>query len=166
MPEIGAEHPTEDLIMPRPDRFIAAAVLALSASPALAQSQLDRLEVLDERMNGVIFAALEAQIPALSGYMPSLDWDDTMRQSGTCLLQAVEAQTGTDGVEQLLANYETTVAEATAAPGDLGGIRLNPPDGMATSEFQEAYAECGMLEWLSNRLAESGALAIILESSQ
>jgi hypothetical protein len=143
-----------------------AAGIALGAGPAAAQSPLDRLEALDERMNGVVFEALESQIPALSGYMPSLEWDAAMRANGACLLEAVEARSGTAGVAELLENYEETVESAAAGPSDLGGIRLDPPEGMTPTEFQAAYSDCGMVDWLSNRLAESGALAIIMESSQ
>lgn len=142
------------------------ACFLLAAGPAAAQSPLDRLETLDERMNELVLDALEAQIPALSGYRPALGWDDTMRANGACFLDAVEAEAGSDGVAQLLDSYAITIEQAGQTGADLGGIRIDPPGGMTTESFRTAYAACGMLDWLSTRLAESGALAIIMESSQ
>lgn len=149
---------------PLPAVFLAS--LAMAAGPAFAQGPLDRLETLDERMNEVVFDALEAQIPALSGYRPALEWDAAMRENGACLLGRVEAASGGDGIAQLLASYEETLEAAGQSGADLGGIRIDPPGGMTTEAFQTAYAECGMLDWLSSRLAESGALAVIMESSR
>ncbi|WP_278026998.1 hypothetical protein [Roseicyclus salinarum] len=143
-----------------------AACATLAAGPGAAQSALERLETLDERMNALVFDALEAEIPALSGYRPSLEWDAAMRENGACLIEAVEAQTGGAGVSQLLENYAATVEGASDGASDLGGIRLDPPQGMTPAEFQAAYAECGMLDWLSAKLAGSGALAIIMESTR
>jgi hypothetical protein len=145
---------------------ILSASLALAAGPAAAQGALDRLETLDERMNALVFDALETQIPALSGYRPALEWDAAMRENGACLLGRVEAASGDEGVAQLLSSYEATLEAAGQSGADLGGIRIDPPGGMTTEAFQSAYAECGMLDWLSTRLAESGALAVIMESSR
>lgn len=151
------------------DRFkrpaAIAAACAMLTGPAFAQSALERLEALDERMNAAIFAALEAQLPALSGYLPSFEWDDQMRANGACLIERVDDAAGSAGVTQLLENYEETVELASSGSVNMG-IQLSAPDGMSAEAFQAAYGECQMLEWLSARLADSGALAIIMESSQ
>lgn len=151
----------------RPQRAFAVATCAvLCPGIASAQSPLDQLESLDERMNAVIIDTLVAQIPDLADVVPSLAWDDEMRTNGACVLDAVEAETGPSGVTQLLVNYGAAVDMASASGADLGGLRLDPPDGMTPTEFQAIYASCGMLEWLSNRLAASGALEVIAGGGQ
>ncbi|MGP1358054.1 hypothetical protein [Roseicyclus sp.] len=142
-----------------------AAGLALAAGPAAAQSALERLEVLDERMNEVVLGALEAQIPALAGYLPSVEWDEPMRANAACLLAEVETRAGAAGVERLLESYAETT-EAATGTADLSSLQLETPEGMTPAEFQAAYAECGMRDWLYGRLEASGALAIIMESAR
>jgi hypothetical protein len=165
-PSRDVERPNKEASMTRPlAAACLAAGLALVSGPAAAQSALERLEVLDERMNEVVLAALEAQIPALSGYLPSVEWDDSMRANATCLLSRVEAQAGAAGVERLLESYAATTEAATGA-ADLSSLQLETPEGMTPVEFQTAYAECGMRDWLYGRLASSGALAIIMESAR
>jgi ABC-type phosphate/phosphonate transport system substrate-binding protein len=140
--------------------------LALGAVPAAAQTPLERLEVLDERMNAAAFAALQAEYPALSGYMPSPEWNDALRNGWACLLDEVEAQTGEDGVAEFLGNYAETVEQAASGQSDLLTMSFAPPEGMSQSDFQTAYVECGIWEAIMARYQESGAAAILMESNQ
>lgn len=148
--------------------FLLPFMTALAVAPtgAMANLALEQLETLDERMNELVFDALVAQIPALAEVTPDLEWDDAMRANGQCLLEAVDDQTGVAGINALLQAYADVVNEAAVSGADLGGLRLDAPEGMSTEEFQTAYTSCGMLDWLSARLAASGALEIIVESSQ
>jgi ABC-type phosphate/phosphonate transport system substrate-binding protein len=153
--------------MPRP--LIAACLasgLAIGALPAAAQNALERLEMLDERMNAAAFAALEAEYPALSGYMPSPEWNDDLRSSWACLLDEVEARTGSDGVEEFLGNYAETVDAAASGQSDLLNMSFAPPEGMSQNDFQSVYVECGIWEAIMARYQESGAAAILMESGQ
>lgn len=139
----------------------AALILPLAAH---AQSQLDRLEVLSEQMTEMTYTALIAEIPVLEGNLPSAEWDAPMREAGTCVLDAYRDEVGDAGVDTMLDGLETTVASAT--PDDIlsGNLDMDLPDGLTDAQVQQINTDCGMVEIMMTRMAESGAMQIMMQN--
>jgi hypothetical protein len=153
---------------PMTTRLILTSALAAALLPmaAHAQSALERMETMSEAMTEMTYVALIDQIPALSGNLPSAEWDDEMRAAGECILGGVEDEVGSDGVDQMLENMET--AMQTATPEGLMNGTFQPalPEGITDQQMQTISNECGMVELMMMRMAESGAMAIMMEGGQ
>lgn len=143
--------------------MLAAAMLA--PLPALAQSQLDRMEVLSEQANALMNEALVMQIPALEGNLPGPEWDERTRVAYACMLDGYVAAVGEDGVEEMLAQMEAALDGASAEQlvnGELDqGIDM--PDGMTEAQTQTLLNSCGVMEVMMARMAESGAMSVMMQ---
>ena len=137
---------------------LVAALIALPATAALAQSELDRFEAASERVTQLTYQGIADQYGVDAGVFPSPEWDRPMRRAGRCILGAYEDEVGEEGVAQFLAGFETAVQ--SASPNDIltGAFTGQLPDGLTTQRQQTIQNECGMLELEMTRLAESGVL--------
>ncbi|QXT39372.1 hypothetical protein [Gymnodinialimonas ceratoperidinii] len=135
----------------------AAALMTLPLA-AQAQSQLDRFEALSEQMTALTYEGLAAQYPVLQGLLPSAEWGRPERRAGRCALRDYERAVGEDGVDAMLAEFETAIA--SARPADLldGTFSAGVPQGLTAAQVQQINNECGLLELQMQRLAESGAM--------
>ncbi len=137
---------------------LIAALIALPATAAFAQSNLDRFEAASERVTQLTYQGIASQYNVASDVFPSADWDRPMRRAGRCILRAYEGEVGSDGVAQFLAGFENAVQ--SASPNDIlsGSFSGQLPDGLDTQRQQQIQNDCGMLELEMTRLAESGVL--------
>lgn len=140
-----------------PSMALAAALLTLPLA-AQAQSQLDRFEVLSERMTELTYQGLVEQVPALDGVLPSAEWDRPMRRAGRCAIRRYENAVGEAGVEAMLVELETAID--TARPSDIldGTFSAGVPQGLTNQDVQRINNDCGMIELQMERLAQSGAM--------
>lgn len=149
----------------RPLTAAALAAALLAPLPAVAQSQLERMEVLSEQANALLYEAMIAEMPALAGNMPDPAWDEPTRSAYACLLQGYVDASGEAAVGTMLDEMEAAVADATTETvmsGALGqGVQL--PPGMDESRAQALMGECGVVEAMMARLAESGAMEIMMQ---
>jgi hypothetical protein len=154
------------MTLSRTAALLAAAMLV--PLPALAQSQLDRMEVLSERANALMNEALVMQIPALEGNLPDPEWDERTRTAYACMLDGYVAAVGEDGVDGMLAQMEAALEGATAQQlmnGELDqGIDM--PDGMTEAQTQALLGSCGVMEVMMARMAESGAMSVMMQQQQ
>jgi len=152
-------------------RVLTAAALAtglIAPLPALAQSQLDRMEVLSEQANGLMNEALVAQIPALEGNLPDPAWDDRTRTAYSCMLDGYVDAVGEANVDQMLDQMEVALDGATAESLMNGEIDegIDTPDGMTEAQTQALVQSCGVMEVMMARMAESGAMNIMMQQQQ
>ncbi|GAA5064737.1 hypothetical protein N0B44_05615 [Roseibacterium beibuensis] len=148
-------------------RLILASAVALALPMAAsAQSALERMEAMSETMTEMTYTALVAEIPALQGNLPTAEWDDEMRAAGECILDGVEDEVGEDGVNEMLDNMEAAMASATPEGLMQGTFQPALPDGITDQQMQAISNECGMVEIMMMRMAESGAMSIMMESGQ
>lgn len=148
-------------------RLILATAITLALPiAASAQSALERMEAMSETMTEMTYTALVDEIPALDGNLPSAEWDDAMRDAGACVLDGVEEEVGEDGVAEMLDNMETAMATVTPEGLMQGTFQPALPDGITDQQMQTISNECGMVELMMMRMAESGAMAIMMETGQ
>lgn len=145
---------------------VAAAILAASlASPAAAQSRLDRMEALSERANELLNAALVMQLPQLEGNLPDPAWDAEMRNAFSCVLDAYVAEAGGAEVDAMLDRMDVAVAQATPEMMLDGGLdaEVGLPAGLDEAESVQIMNDCGVVVLMMQRMAESGAMQIMME---
>lgn len=145
-------------------RLCALAITTcLIALPAAAQSQLERMEALSEEANRITNAYMIAQLPALDGNMPDPEWDDPMRSAFTCVLDGYRADAGDAGIDRMLEDMETTMAELSPEALMNGGLqeRVQLPDGVSEARSVELMNTCRVMELYMARMRASGALTIL-----
>lgn len=150
-------------------RFLAPLGLAVATVmmpfAAAAETQIERMERISVAMNELTYAGLIQQMPALEGNMPPADWDDGMRAAYVCLLDEIEDEIGSDGVDELLDNMEEAMVGVTASQVLNGEFQPDVPEGLTDAQMQEFTGSCGVVEALMMRMAASGAMAIMMESN-
>jgi len=146
----------------------ALATALIAPLPALAQSQLDRMQVLSEQANSLMNEALVVQIPALDGNLPAPQWDDRTRTAYACMMDGYVAAVGEDAVDQMLDQMEVALDGATAESLMNGEMDqgIDMPDGMTEAQTQALLASCGVMEVMMARMAESGAMTVMMQQQQ
>lgn len=149
------------------------ALLLATPLPALAQSQLDRLEAISEDMNLGMAKMMAREIAAQGGdptamlaALPDNTWDDAFRAAGACTLDRYEALIGADGVETMLTKMEAMVpALETATMETMDALNPLPP-GITEEQSADIARSCGMIELSMQRMQESGFTAAMMEAFQ
>lgn len=151
-----------------PRTLTLAAALCLTALPAAAQSQLDRMQAVSERANTLMNEAMIIEIPALAGNMPDPAWDDPMRTAYSCILDGYTAASSTGAVDDMLDAMEALFENATAQMilnGEMAEDAMLPA-GVDAAQAQTILAGCGLMELMMTRMAESGAMGVMMQQSQ
>lgn len=144
----------------------AALVVALCVPlPAMAQSQLERMEGLSVQATTLMNEALVMQIPALEGNLPAPEWDERTRTAYACMLDGYIEAVGEDGVDAMLGQMEETLDGATAEELMNGEMAqgIDTPEGMTEEQTQALVSDCGVIEVMMARMAESGAMTVMMQ---
>lgn len=154
--------------------MIRPALIALCLTaplPALAQSQLDRLEVISEQMNLGMAQMMAREVAANGGdpapvlaALPDTAWDAEFRAAGTCMLDRYNAAAGSDAVDTMLDEMEAMVPLlATASIDSMSD--MNPlPAGVTEDQSIEIANACGIVDLSMQRLEESGFTAAMMQA--
>ena len=145
-----------------------AAALGLIALPAMAQSQLDRMQVVSEQANALMNEAMIAEIPALEGNMPDPAWDEPMRTAYSCILDGYVAASSEGAVDDMLTRMEGLMETATVETILNGGMAEDAmlPEGVDETQAQAILGSCGLMELMMARMAESGAMTVMMQQSR
>jgi hypothetical protein len=154
--------------LPRSVIATALATALIVPLPALAQSQLDRMQVLSEQANALMNEALIAQIPALDGNLPAPEWDDRTRTAYACMMDGYVDAVGSDAVDQMLDQMEAALDGATTESLMSGEMEqgIDMPEGMTEAQTQALLASCGVMEVMMARMAESGAMTVMMQQQR
>ena len=151
-----------------------ATALTLLPAATLAQSTLDRMEAVSEKMNAVMVRMMADEMIAngadpapLLETLPDMAWDDEMRAAGACMLTGYTDRIGEDGVEEMIANIEQVT-------NDLDGMTLSAlsdemailPDGITEEQSVEITQSCGMVQLQMKRMQDSGFAAAMMSAAQ
>ena len=156
------------MTFPRTRTLAFAATLCLSALPAVAQSQLDRMQVVSERANTLMNEAMASEIPSLAGKLLDPAWDDPMRTAYACILDGYVAASSTGAVDAMLDEMEALLEDATADSilnGEMAEVAMLP-EGIETAQAQAILSGCGLMELMMTRMAESAAMGVMMQQSQ
>ena len=151
-----------------PRALILAAGFGLAALPVAAQSQLDRMQVVSERANALMNEAMIVEIPELDGNMPDPAWDEPMRTAYACILDGYVAASSEGAVDDMLTRMETLLETATVDSilnGEMSEDAMLP-EGVDETEAQAVLSGCGLMELMMTRMAESGAMTVMMQQSQ
>ncbi|MDG3041993.1 hypothetical protein [Roseicyclus marinus] len=148
--------------------ILVATGLGLAALPAAAQSRLDRMQAVSERANALMNEAMIIEIPALEGNMPDPAWDEPMRTAYACILDGYVAASSEGAVDGMLDRMEALLETATVdsiLTGEMGDDAMLP-EGVDEAEAQAVLSGCGLMELMMTRMAESGAMGVMMQQSQ
>lgn len=152
-------------------KFTAAA-LAIFPTIATAETQLERLEDISERMNTGMFEVMirmaekeGADPEPLRAAIPDGTWDDAYREAGACMLDRFNALTTTSEIDTMLDKMDAFVAQM--ATMDIDDEETQPdllPDGVTEEMSMEINMECGVTEMMMQRMDDSGFSAALMQS--
>lgn len=143
--------------------LVAPALIALAA-PVAAQSTFERMETVSEALGVLMNDAFVAQIPALEGAMPDPEWDDAMRDVYRCVYDGYIDAAGEEAVEAMVTEMEEMVETVDPITLIEGTAPIDQPEGITDEQGIEIVSGCGLMEVFMARMAESGALGILMQN--
>lgn len=153
--------------------LIATLSLTLS-SVAFADDALQRMESLSEQMTQSMFGAMIDEIAAegidtteLKALIPNTEWDQTMRDAGSCVLEQFTAKVGEDGVSAMLDNLETTLPKIKELGiEDTDSMPNLLPPGMSEEQATAISNQCGMTALIQQKMIPAFMSAIMAAMSE
>lgn len=140
-------------------KLALAAALTLLAAPAFAQSALDRLEVATVAAGQNLEAFMTSIAPELAPAMPDWTWNTELRDAGSCTLDMIRAEGGTEAVESYLSSLETfSTMELTS----MQQMATDTPVPINAAFAERAGTECGSAEIAMRRMQESGFMEAMM----
>jgi hypothetical protein len=126
------------------------------------------MQVVSERANALMTEAMIVEIPALEGNMPDSAWDEPMRTAYACILDGYTAASSEAAVDDMLDEMEALMETATVDSilnGEMAEDAMLP-EGVDEAEAQAILSGCGLMELMMTRMAESGAMTVMMQQSQ
>lgn len=151
---------------------MTAALLSVLPAMAIAETQLERLEDLSERMNAAVFDAMirmaeneGANPEPLRAAIPDGTWDDAYREAGACMLDRFSTVTTASEIDRMLDTMEVAIAQmATTNLDEIGDEFDFLPEGVTEDMSMQINMECGMTELMMQRMEDSGFTAAMMQS--
>lgn len=151
---------------------MTAALVSVLPAMAIAETQLERLEDLSERMNAAVFDAMirmaeneGANPEPLRAAIPDGTWDDAYREAGACMLDRFNTVTTASEIDRMLDTMEVAIAQmATTNLDEIGDEFDFLPEGVTEDMSVQINMECGMTELMMQRMEDSGFTAAMMQS--
>ena len=152
-------------------RLVTAALFAALPAAAFAETQLERLESISERMMTATLEAMVRQVEEQGGNpeplreaMPDVSWNDEYRDAGECLLDRFTAASSSSAVTEMLDDMEAYLPQMAEMNLDTLEDVNFLPDGMTEEQSMEINSECGITEVMMDRMENSGFMAAMMQS--
>ena len=145
-------------------RFTTILCALALATPALAETRLERMERLSIASQMKVFATMPGGIPADIDARKTLAWTPELREKAGCMLDEHDARIGTDGVDQMLdemeAFLERDFTDFETASTEMGEIAPDIPE----ADSDAIQAKCGFTEAYVARLMSSDLMMALIRS--
>ena len=152
-------------------RLITAALFTTLPATAFADTQLERLESISERMMAATLQAMVRMVEEQGGNpaplreaMPDVSWNDEYRDAGECLLDRFTAASSSSAVTEMLDDMEAYLPQMAEMNLDTLEDVNFLPDGMTEEQSMEINSECGITEVMMDRMENSGFMAAMMQS--
>lgn len=153
-------------------QLIVAALVTACPVAVLAETQLDRLETISERMSDAMFDAMVRMVEQQGGNpeplraaIPESAWDDEYRAAGACLLDKFVAASSSSAVDEMLDEMEAFIPRMAEMELEAMGENTDfLPDGISEDFSISANEECGLTDIMLDRMDESGFMATMMQS--
>lgn len=144
-------------------RLIPLAALSLTlATPALAETQLERMERLSEAMQVKMFSTM------LQGtdfdVASAVAWDDEMRASAECVLDAYVAESSEEDLEAVFDQMEEIIAQPAADMAAMEEQMSNFAAPLPEERAIEINRSCGMVDLQMQKMQESGLMNAMMQA--
>ena len=153
-------------------RFIAPLMVCAAPFAAFAESQLERLESISERMNDAMIEAMIRMVEKEGGNpeplraaVPANAWGDDHREAGRCMLEKFNEASSVSAVNQMLTEMEAFIPQLAGMDLDTFGDDVNLlPEGISEDYSLQVNSECGLSDLMVERMEESGFVAAMMQS--
>lgn len=139
---------------------LLTATLTLLGAPALAQSDIDRLEVATMAASGNLEAFLISRAPELARSMPDWTWDDALRATAVCTLDAIRAEGGDAAVTSYISSMEVFAETPITS---MQQMALDTPVPVNADFAASVGQTCGSAEIAMRRMQESGLMEAMMD---
>ncbi|MCR9108270.1 hypothetical protein [Marivita sp. XM-24bin2] len=153
-------------------KVLATALLVALPATAFAETQLERLESISERLNDAMFSAMIRMVAKEGGNpeplraaMPDGTWDDAYRDAGACILDRYTDASSASAVDTMLDEMEAFIPRLDEI--DLAAMGEGPsflPEGVSEDYSMTVNSECGLTDIMMERMSESGFMATMMQS--
>lgn len=153
-------------------RLFTTLLLTTLPCAAVADTQLERLEVISEQMNDVMFemmireAVKEGANPEpLRAAVPDGSWDAPMRDAGRCLLDRYVEASSASAVNTMLDEMELAIPQMADMDMDAMGEDFDfLPEGISEDQSIQINSDCGVAELMMERMDGSGFMQAMMEA--
>ncbi|MEJ6390617.1 hypothetical protein [Gymnodinialimonas ulvae] len=135
-------------------------VLLVTALPALAQSELDRLAAASLAASENMEAFMVGAVPELADVMPDWAWSAEMRDAAACTLDAIRAEGGDAAVISYVTEMEAfaeTEITSMAQLGEATPVPISPDFAAATGQT------CGTAALAVQLMEDSGLMTAMMD---
>ncbi|WP_439524738.1 hypothetical protein [Marivita sp.] len=137
-----------------------------------AETQLERLEDVSERMNSAVMEMMVREVERqggnpepLRGAIPDGEWNDAYRDAGQCMLDRYTEASSQSDVDEMITKMEGMIPMmATANMEDLGDNMDITPEGISDELSMQINNDCGMTDLMLERMQESGFTEALMQS--
>ena len=151
-------------------RTTLLALLLLPFSWAVASSPLERIESISEDMTALMFDAMIEEMGAqgidtdqLRELIPNTEWDQPMRDAGSCVIDQFTAKIGEDGVNAMLDNMEARLPEIQNGGMDaLEDMQTLLPEGISEEEADAISNQCGMTQLMQQKMMNPEFMSAVM----
>lgn len=128
--------------------------LVFSASPAIADQQLRRIENASETFVWNAAEFISSKIPSFEQVMPRVAWDDDWRTAAACILDGLADEKGRLWVMRFIATAEDFASE----PITSAAMVRTAPSELRDPVVAQLAVGCGLAALALTRAAESGLM--------
>lgn len=150
-------------------------ITLIAATPALAQDAFERFEELSEASNNLMLNAMVESAVAqgaardeLAAALPVFEWNDAIREAGLCTYEALLAEVGDDGIDQMLntlAEFIASVEGQSLEEIANANAEMEMPDGLTEERSIEITQSCGMIAAQTAWMADTGFLDVMMSAA-
>lgn len=151
-------------------QLIISALIATCPVAALAETQLERLEAISEKMNDAMFDAMVRMVEQQGGdpeplrsAIPDGTWDSAYRTAGACMLDRYVEASSQSAVDTMLDDMEDFIPKM--AEMDLENMSEETdflPEGISEDFSISVNMECGLTDIMLDRMEKSGFMAAMM----
>ncbi|MBJ3762373.1 hypothetical protein ILP92_06410 [Maribius pontilimi] len=143
---------------------LIAALLALSAAPALAETQLERMERITETLQARMFADMVQGSDI--DVAQAVAWDDAMRDAAQCLLDGYRAEAEPDAIDASFDAMEELLAQTDLGADEFETRMAALPQPVPQDRAIALSGECGLMALQMQRMRETGLMDAMIHSGQ
>lgn len=122
---------------------LAGLGLLLATTPALAETDIDRMARMSMALNEKMITSVVDAVPEAASVIPRLQWTQRLADAAACTLNEYRARIGQEGVDAMMDRMQALIDRPSLSMTDLAteGAALSPLPQDQVAAIEE---RCGM----------------------